>query len=171
MGFGLSAAGQGHAQAPARRSPQGSTITQSFTFTGSGLAVITTGRVPYVGTNNQGQLADGTKFTESFSGIGYAPAANGCSAATDRVTRTFATPGDTYDYVGVGEGCPVPGHAGQAKSTFNFVIIGGTGRYQGAIGTGTFTFTCTDLPTKVAGQYTSTCPVGQGSVTITLAGH
>jgi hypothetical protein len=167
VGFGMSAVGQGHAQSPARLAAQGSTITQSFTFTGPEVAVSMTGQASFIGTS-QGQLADGAKFTESYAGVAYPAAANGCEAYTFYDTRTFATPGDAYDYVGTGVGCPVLGHAGETKSTSTIVITGGTGRYKGAIGTGDAAITSISLPAKVAGQYPFNLS-GSGNFTITLA--
>jgi hypothetical protein len=163
----MSAVGQGHAQAPARLVAQGSTITQSWTLTGPEAAVSTTGQFSFVGTD-QIKLLDGSTATESYAGIAYSAAANGCGAYSFYGTRTFATPAGTYDFVGAGVGCPVPGHAGQTKGTANFVITGGTGRYKGASGTGTQTNTSTLVPTKAGQPYAFTL-FGQGNATITLA--
>jgi hypothetical protein len=194
VGFGMSAVGQGHAQSPARHpavqgfpyatpwaqsqevdpapvrlAAQGRTITRSFTFTGSGEGVGTAGELSFV-VILQENLADGSTARESDAGLTHAPGANGCSAETIHGTRTFAAPADTYDLVAVAQVCPVPGHAVQAKASGHATITGGTGRYTGATGTETWTHTCSVLPWKADQQIAFNCS-GQGSATITLAGH
>jgi hypothetical protein len=131
--------------------------------------VSTTGQLSFVDIFQE-RLADGSTASESDASTDYAPAANGCIADTIHGTRTFTAPAGTYDLVAVAESCPVAGNAAETKASGNAVISGGTGRYKGASGTETWTHTCTLVPPKAGQPFVANCS-GQGTVTITLAGH
>ncbi|HVA88525.1 MAG TPA: hypothetical protein VNL71_01655 [Chloroflexota bacterium] len=164
----INAVGNSHVPALA----QGHTMPLRYTEQGTYLVGSAGSRFPFIG-GSQAQVTSPAGLpaaTDGFNGVLYAPAANGCQAGPLSGAYTFGTSGDQYDFEAVATSCPVAGQPSKATAIGSFVITGGTGRFKGAGGGGTFNANLTLLPAKPGQPLVITyTDIGTGS--IILAGQ